>query len=179
VNAHSPTVLQYIVCGALPAASVDEPIRALMAAGWDVRVVCTGNALRFVDQAVLAELTGHAVEFEYRAPDMPKVSPDPDAVVVAPATFNTINKVVYGIADTLAVSRICEAVGAGTPVLIAPCLSPGLRHHPAYTGHPPQLESWGVSVIDGVFQDVGAEADWGRLLSVIPGPRDLDNEASA
>jgi Flavoprotein len=35
----------------------------------------------------------------------------PDAIIVAPATFNTINKWAVGISDTLALGLLTEAIG--------------------------------------------------------------------
>lgn len=41
--------------------------------------------------------------------------PAPDALVVAPCTFNTANKLVAGISDTLALGLLNEAIGAEIP----------------------------------------------------------------
>jgi hypothetical protein len=49
--------------------------------------------MKFLDASRLEELTRHAVRSEYKRPEEPDVLPPPDALVVAPATFNTINKV--------------------------------------------------------------------------------------
>ena len=62
---------------------------------------------RFVDAEELERLTGDRVRSAYRMPDEPKGLPAADAVVVAPATFNTVNKWAGGMADTFAVGLLC------------------------------------------------------------------------
>jgi phosphopantothenoylcysteine synthetase/decarboxylase len=41
-----------------------------------------------------------------------------DAAIVAPATFNTINKLAIGIADNLALDILHQLIGRGTLVII-------------------------------------------------------------
>jgi len=55
---------------------------------------------RFIFAAQLAALTGDRVRTGFRIPDEPDELPAADAVVVAPATFNTMNKWAAGITDT-------------------------------------------------------------------------------
>jgi hypothetical protein len=45
-------------------------------------------------------------------PDEPDVLPPPDAFIIAPATFNTINKLATGISDTLALGLVNEGIVA-------------------------------------------------------------------
>jgi hypothetical protein len=59
---------------------------------------------------------------DYKLPGEPDLLPEPDAIIVAPATFNTINKWAAGIADTLALGLLCEATGKGLPVVVLPYL---------------------------------------------------------
>jgi hypothetical protein len=76
-----------------------------------VCVIVTPDGAKFADLAGLAELTGHPVRSQYKQPDDPDVLPPPDAFVVAPATFNTINKWANGISGTLALGLLNEALG--------------------------------------------------------------------
>jgi len=62
----------------------------------------TPQASKFVDLALLEQLTGYAVRSDYKRPEEPDVLPRTDAIVVFPATFNTLNKWALGISDTLA-----------------------------------------------------------------------------
>lgn len=43
-----------------------------------------------------------------------------DALIVAPATSNTVAKIAYGIADTLPTNAVAQAVKGGVPVYIVP-----------------------------------------------------------
>jgi hypothetical protein len=71
----------------------------------------------------------------------------PDAIVVAPATFNTINKWAYGISDTLALGLLNEAIGLGLPIVAVPNPSTALAKHPAFLEGVTRLRSWGVTVL--------------------------------
>lgn len=62
------------------------------------------------------------VRSQYRKPSEPK-SPRADAIIVAPATYNTINKFAQGIADTYALGLLSEALGLGIPVVILPFIN--------------------------------------------------------
>lgn len=49
-----------------------------------------------------------------------------------PATFNTGNKLVQGITDTLALGLVREGVGYGRPVIVVPWFNGGLACNGAY-----------------------------------------------
>ncbi|MGW4644161.1 flavoprotein [Sphaerisporangium sp. NPDC004334] len=129
-------VLYVVVCAAPAAASVQHLAGLAQSAGWTVRVITTPMAANFVDQAELERLTGDRVRCGYRMPDEPDepdALPAADAVVVAPATFNTVNKWAGGIADTFAVGLLCELAGFGVPILAVPLLKDALARHPAFS----------------------------------------------
>ena len=67
--------------------------------------------------------------------------------MVAPATFNTINKLAAGISDTLALGLLNEAVGTGLPVIAVPFPNQMLARHPAFVTSIATLRSWGVRLI--------------------------------
>ncbi len=90
----------------------------------------------FFDTAAVEAQTGRPIRSAWRRPGDPRPFPAPDAVVVAPATFNTVNKWAAGPADTLAVATLCEACGLDVPVAVLPCVADALASHPAYRGEP-------------------------------------------
>jgi phosphopantothenoylcysteine synthetase/decarboxylase len=100
-----------------------------------------------MDVGALTELTGHPVRFEYKQPDEPDVLPPPEAMVVAPATFNTTCKCSYGSSDTLALGLLNEAIGLRLPVIAAPSPGTALAKHPAFVESVARLRSWGVTVL--------------------------------
>jgi phosphopantothenoylcysteine synthetase/decarboxylase len=67
--------------------------------------------------------------------------------LVVPATFNTINKWVLGIGDTLALSILCESLGRHIPIVAVPYLKNELAYHPAFSRSITTLREWGVRVL--------------------------------
>jgi phosphopantothenoylcysteine synthetase/decarboxylase len=125
-------VLYVITCGAPTADGIYDFITQLRDDGWRVCAVTTPMGSKFVDTGRLRDVTGYPVRDSYKNPDDPDVLPPADAYVVAPATFNTINKIANGITDTLAAGLICEALGNDRPVVIAPWFNRALARHSAY-----------------------------------------------
>ncbi|MBV9020483.1 MAG: flavoprotein [Ktedonobacteraceae bacterium] len=144
----SPRVLYLIVCAAPPAQQTAEVVPQVQVLGWDVCIIATPQASRWMDRAVLEELTGHVLRTEYKLPAEADPLPKADAILVMPATFNTINKWAQGMSDTLATGILCEALGRGTPpVLAVPCLKMDLVRHPAFAKSIDVLLECGVHVL--------------------------------
>jgi len=87
--------------------------------------------------------------YDYKLPGEPDLLSPPDAIIVAPATFNTINKWASGISDTLALGLLCEAIGMELPVVVLPYLNAAQGKHPALAGSIRRLRSCGVQVLFG------------------------------
>ncbi|MFF8291482.1 flavoprotein [Streptomyces sp. NPDC016309] len=136
--------LYVVVCAAGVAADVGKLITAAQERRWDVGVVATPLALGFIDTDAVEAQTGYPIRSAWRRPGDPRPLPDPDAVVVAPATFNTLNKWAAGISDTLALGILCEAYGMGVPIAALPCLSTAQAAHPAYRRSLETLRGMGV-----------------------------------
>lgn len=115
-----------VICGAPLTQRVGELVGSMASAGWETQVVGTPSSAAWVDAELSAALD---VRFGFRTAGQQKSGHVPDVVSVCPATFNTINKVVGGIADNYATSLICEAIGAGTPVLMTPMVNQKLWGH--------------------------------------------------
>jgi phosphopantothenoylcysteine synthetase/decarboxylase len=140
-------VLYLVGCAAYPARDLPDLVGFCQRLGWHVCVVCTPSGRRFADPDRLRELTGHRVRSDYKAPDAPDELPPADAFVVAPATFNTINKWAHGSSDTLALGLLNEAVGLGRPIIAAPWPNRALARHPVFGASVRELRGWGVQVI--------------------------------
>jgi phosphopantothenoylcysteine synthetase/decarboxylase len=140
-------VLYLVACGGRPAGDLPPFVTRLQDDGWDVCVIATPSALKFMDTDVLRELTGHVVRADYKQPEEPDVLPPPDAMVVAPATFNTICKWAHGTSDTLALGLLNEAIGLELPIVAVPTPSVALAKHPAFVESVARLRSWGVRVL--------------------------------
>ncbi|MEV7013791.1 flavoprotein [Streptosporangium sp. NPDC051022] len=140
-------VLYVIACAAPAAADLARLVVLAQQDGWQVHVVTTPMGARFVATEEIERLTGDRVRSVYRMPGEPKGLPLADAVVVAPATFNTINKWAAGMADTFAVGLLCEVVGFGVPTLAVPLLKDALARHPAFGRSLRTLREMGVRVL--------------------------------
>jgi len=145
----SRRVLYIIACGAPPTREVGQLVRLTQEDGWDVCVLTTPSGRRFADLAALEQMTGHPVRSDYKEPGEPDVLPSPDAITVAPATVNTINKWGAGICDTLALGILVEAIGKRLPIVAMPFTNRAHAAHPAFAKNIGRLRSWGVTVLLG------------------------------
>ena len=75
--------------------------------------------------------------------------PKADAIIVAPATYNTINKWANGISDNFALGILAEAVGLRIPVVVLPFVNTALASHPAFQRSVALLRDAGIDVIHG------------------------------
>ncbi|NUR59661.1 MAG: flavoprotein [Catenulispora sp.] len=161
-------VLYLVACGAPPAAELlshPEAVPGLQTDGWTVCVLCTPSGERFLDPAAVSIATGYPVRVEQRMPGEPDVLPAPDAVLVAPLTFNTVNKWALGISDTLALGILNEHLGAGLPIAASLWAKPELQKHPALDGHAQSLFEAGVRFIQA--EDGDPRFPWGQLRSAM------------
>ncbi len=145
----SQGVLYIIACGAPPTRDVGRLARLTQDDDWDVCVLTTPSGRKFADVTALEEMTKHPVRSDYKNPGEPDVLPSPDAIVVAPATVNTINKWSAGICDTLALGILVEAIGKQLPVVVMPFTNRAHAAHPAFPESIRRLSSWGVKVLFG------------------------------
>jgi hypothetical protein len=149
-EADTRPVLYLIACGAGPARQLPAFAGFALGEGWDACVITTPAGGTFLGAGRLAELTrltGHPVRARYKHPDEPDLLPPADAFVVAPATFNTVNKLAAGLSDTLALGLLNEAVGLGLPIAAAPWPNAALARHPVFRASVATLRGWGVRVI--------------------------------
>ncbi|OPG13843.1 flavoprotein [Microbispora sp. GKU 823] len=141
-------VLYVIVCAAGPAGDVGKLVTMAQDDGWTVQIVATPNALDFIDVPALEKQTGRPVRSQYRKPGDPK-PPRADAIIVAPATYNTINKFAQGIADTYALGLLAEAPNLGIPLVILPFVNSALSERTPFLRSVEQLRAEGVRVVFG------------------------------
>ncbi len=142
-------VLYAVMCAAPPVHHVRELITAAHQRDFDLCVVLTPTAASWLadDLPELEELTAHPVRSTYKRPTDPDVLPKADAFLVAPATFNTVNKWAAGISDTLALGLINEAIGLRVPIVAVPYSQGALAEHPAYKPSLRTLEEAGVDIL--------------------------------
>ncbi|MEV6928058.1 flavoprotein [Dactylosporangium sp. NPDC051485] len=142
-------VLYALVCGSPATQSVGKLVSLAKERGWDVCVVATPDALKWLDIPTLVKQTGHPVRHRYKYPGEPDVLPSADAMIIAPATVNTVNKWAAGIADTLALGLLVEGLGLGLPIVAVPYTNRAMAAHPAFGESIEKLRGWGVTVLYG------------------------------
>jgi hypothetical protein len=154
-------VLYLVACGAPPAGESKRVVEYARGAGFTTCVVTTPMALRFIsDKAQLEEASGYPVRTAYKQPDEPDRHPLPDAFLVAPLTFNTLNAWAAGLSPTLALGLLNESLGMGVPVTAVPWVNAQLAAHPAAVPSLERLRSAGVQFTSG----------FAHRSSRIPGP---------
>jgi phosphopantothenoylcysteine synthetase/decarboxylase len=104
--------------------------------------------LEFFDQAAIEKLTGNPVRSQYSKPGSPR-SLIPDAIIVAPATYNTINKWAQGTSDTYALGILAEMTGMDTPIVVLPFVNSALANRVAFNRSVETLRSEGVQILLG------------------------------
>ncbi|WP_424217032.1 flavoprotein (plasmid) [Streptomyces sp. BI20] len=137
-----------VVSGAGPAPRVTVLIEEAQRRGWDVGVATTPMGRSFIDTDKVQDLTGRPVRCDWRSSptDPPESFPPAAGLIVAPATFNTVCKLAAGFADNLALSIVCEAVGAGVPTAVLPYVNTSLAAHIAYPRALADLRTMGVKI---------------------------------
>ena len=144
-------VLYVIACAAGAASELARLVDLAQQRNWDVHVIATPTAVGFLDIGGLEAQTGNGVRSEHRRPGAGSARslPRADAIIVAPATYNTINKWAVGISDNYALSVLAEAVGLEIPTVVLPFVNAALAAHPAFTHSVDVLRDARVAVVLG------------------------------
>lgn len=139
-------VLYLIITGAGAAKHVDVGIHLAQKEGWSVHCIASAAAVEhFLDLDALHQLTGHPVRTGHGQPALPPA----DAVIVAPATYNTVNKFALGIADTYVTNQLAELRGLGIPIVVLPFVNTALASNPPFHRSIEELRQSGVRVLFG------------------------------
>ncbi|MER8073775.1 flavoprotein [Streptomyces sp. NPDC094034] len=120
--------------------------------GWNVRLGLTPTAARWLDtqKTELERLTGGPVRSEYKSPGEPDVWPKADVILLAPATFNTINELALGLTSKFVVGVCAEGIGKGIPLVTMPCVNAAYAQHRRLDRSVDELREMGVTVLYGV-----------------------------
>lgn len=148
-------VVYLILSGTTTAGRCPDLLRGLVACGFStVIAIPTPNASRVIAPRDLADVDGvRVVESYFDAGIRPR--PPRGVLLFAPCSFNSLNKLAHGIADTLALSVAAEAIGRRTPVIVGLSLNQPLLDHPAAQASMHTLAGWGVIVVPPVNDGEG------------------------
>ena len=144
-----------LITGSIAAMKAPLIARCLRRRGADVVAFVSAEALRYTtidalewstNNPVVTKLTAAAEHLSDRAPFA--------AYLVAPATYNTINKMRFGIADGVITAALGSAIGrmerGKTEILIAPTMH-GSLHNSILTESLHHLQKMGVKIIPPRF----------------------------
>src|SRR5580704_17776212 len=161
-------VAYLVLSGTTTAARCPELLRGLVGLGFaTVIAIPTPNASRVIAPRDLADIEGaQVVESYFDLAIRPR--PPRGVVLFAPCSFNSLNKLAHGIADSLALSVVAEAFRHETPVIVGPSLNQPLLDHPMARASLKTLPSWNVIVVPPADECDGPRlAPTARLLDAV------------
>lgn len=143
-------VAYLLLSGTTTSARGPDLLRGLRSLGFvTVIAIPTPNAARVIASRDLADVDGaQVVESYFDLAIRPR--PPCGVVLFAPCSFNSLNKLAQGIADSLTLSVAAEAIGRGTPVIVGPSLNAPLLNHPVAQASLRRLPEWGVTIVPPV-----------------------------
>jgi len=122
--------------------------------GYDVRVVMTENAAKFVSPLTFETMSCGKVVTDVFDPrnDTPtehiELSHAADLILIAPATANTIAKLAHGIADNMLTTTVLAAT---CPKLISPAMNTDMFENPATQDNLNILRDYGFDIIEPTY----------------------------
>lgn len=125
------------ITGSIAAYKSADIASGLVKLGYDVHVVMTLNAAKFISPVVFETLTRNKVyvdlfdDGEHTHVTHISYATESDLILVAPATYNIIGKAAAGIADDLLSSII--AASKGSKVMYAPAMNVNMYENPILT----------------------------------------------
>jgi len=140
-----------LITGSIAAYCMPELIRNFRREGADVIVFITAKGLSYVAKDALEWCSQNRVidNFSSEAEHLNDSKPF-DVFIVAPASYNTLNKAILGIADSVVTTAIAAAFGRmerdGIPILFAPAMN-GAMHNSILTRTIISLQKMGVTII--------------------------------
>jgi len=156
------------VCGGIAAYKAALLVRELMKAGADVQVVMTRGATQFITPLTLSTLSRRPAIVEMFPPGPEENAGNgtrhidmalwADAMLIAPATANTMAKMAHGMADNFLTTLV---LALRAPLLIAPAMDADMLLHEATQRNITTLKESGCHIID---------PDSGELASGLTGP---------
>lgn len=140
-----------LITGSIAAYRTPDLVRDLRREGAEVVVFVSQEGLRYVSKEAL-EWTSLNPVIDSFTPDAEHLSDTRpfDTYLVAPATYNTLNKMAAGIADSVITATLASALGKleqqQVPLLVAPAMH-GSMHNSLVVNSLKQLDHFGVRII--------------------------------
>ena len=176
------------VSGSIAAYKAATLTRLLIKSGASVKVLMTPSATAFVSPLTLSTLSKHPVMTDVIDGDHwanhVELGLWADAMVIAPATANTLAKMAQGLCDTIVTAVY---LSAKCPVYFAPAMDRDMWLHPATQENIRKLQSYGNVMIDAEVGELasglvgkGRLAEPETILSILSdnlsAPQDLQGK---
>lgn len=132
--------------------------RELIRRSADVYVVMTSEASKLISPQLFEWATGNEVYVEFKGEvGHVALSRTCDAMVITPATANTIAKLASGIADTSVTLIALNFIGLRKPLLVVPSMHLAMYQAPQIVESVSRLKAYGVKVLEPVVEGVRAK----------------------
>ena len=138
------------ICGSIAAYKAAQLTRLLVKAGAKVQVIMTPDATHFITPLTLATLSGNPVLVDYFNADTGEwnnhvhLALEADAILIAPASANTLAKFANGLCDNL----LCAVyLSAKCHVFVAPAMDLDMWAHGSTQSNIARLQSFGNHII--------------------------------
>lgn len=142
------------VTGSIAAYRATDLIRQFLALGWDVPVIMTKTAEKFISPLTLSALSGHKVltdMFDSSAESWPlghlEFAQKASVILIAPASANIIAKLACGLADDL---LSCTVLATKAPVIIAPAMNTAMYQNRITQENCRRLKDFGFHFINPI-----------------------------
>ena len=139
------------VTGGISAYKTVYVASGLVKLGYDVKVVMTENATKFVTPLTFETMSKNRVsvdtfdrDFEYDVKHI-SLAQEADLVLIAPASANTIAKLAHGIADNMLTTTLLACT---CPILVAPAMNTAMYENPATQENMEILRRRGFEIIE-------------------------------
>ncbi len=138
------------VCGSIAAYKAAFLVRLLIKEGATVKVIMTKAATEFITPLTLATLSKNECQVDYinhaktNWNNHVELALWADAIIVAPASANTISKIANGICDNL---LMAVYLSARCPVYIAPAMDEDMWKHPSTHTNLNKIQSFQNKII--------------------------------
>jgi len=126
--------------------------RELMRMGAEVYVIMSKGALKLVSKDIFEWATGNPVITKLSGKlEHVELSEELDAMIIAPATANTIVKIAQGISDTPLTTTALNFIGKNKPVFIVPSMHLPMYQSPQIKNSLEYLKSINIRIIDPII----------------------------
>ena len=139
------------VTGSIAAYKAVEFARLLVSRGYEVRVIMSSSAQKFVTPLTFQSVTGKAVMTDLWDSNSVEniehieIADWADVFVIAPATADVISKIANGNADS---PILAAALATKCPIVIAPAMNVNMYEHPATQENIKKLKARSVAFVD-------------------------------